>query len=607
MPDESQPLVAGDAAVRRRLFRYLAPYRGRFTVAILAMIAYGATDGVLPFIIKRVLDDIFGRRDTNLLYVLPIFLVIFAIFRAIVGFTQQYISASIGLSIVSDIRNEVNARLLSLSDSFFGSRSTGSLISRVMNDTLLVRLTLTEAMASILRDSIRVCALVIAAIYLDPVLGAIAFIGVPLAILPIVKFGKRVRGLSKVGQEVSAGLTGTLQETIVGNRVVKAFGMEQYEQQKFASENDKLTKTLIKAEKYGALSQPTNEVIASCAIALVILYGGLTVINGVRTQGAFLAFIVALFLMYEPLKKLGRVNATMQMGLGAAERIFEILDLSSEVKEHSAAVDLRRGPLSVEYAQVFFTYPVSTRPESEPQDAEGLPALADICLKIAPGQTLALVGMSGGGKSSIASLLPRFYDPQAGEIRINGRDIREYSLASLRASIAIVSQHTFLFNETVFHNIAYGDFNASEEQVIAAATAANAHAFIAKLPRGYQTVIGEQGLSLSGGERQRIAIARALLRNSPILILDEATAALDSESERSVQQAIDTLVDGRTVLVIAHRLATIRRAHAIAVINRGRVVEVGTHEMLLERGGEYARLYRIQFEGELGPQRVQAL
>jgi len=228
MPDESQPLVAGDAAVRRRLFRYLAPYRGRFTVAILAMIAYGATDGVLPFIIKRVLDDIFGRRDTNLLYVLPIFLVIFAIFRAIVGFTQQYISASIGLSIVSDIRNEVNARLLSLSDSFFGSRSTGSLISRVMNDTLLVRLTLTEAMASILRDSIRVCALVIAAIYLDPVLGAIAFIGVPLAILPIVKFGKRVRGLSKVGQEVSAGLTGTLQETIVGNRVVKAFGMEQY-------------------------------------------------------------------------------------------------------------------------------------------------------------------------------------------------------------------------------------------------------------------------------------------------------------------------------------------------------------------------------------------
>ncbi len=597
----------------RRLLSYLRPYRSQFLLALFAMIIYGASDGLLPILIKTVLDEIFGAHNKSLLYLIPPALLVFAIVRAAAGFVQQYLSASIGLRIVRDLRNQLNAQLLRLSDGFFTQQVTGALMSRVTNDTLLVRMALTDSVSSLLRDSVRVLALLGAAMYLDPVLGLIAFVGVPVGIIPVMRFGKRVRKLSKVGQETFGGLAAVLQETIVGHRVVQAFSMEQHEQERFAQENNKLTDTLIKAEKYGALSQPTNEIIGTMAVALIILYGGLSVISGVRTQGDFIAFILSLFLLYEPVKKLGKVNATVQTALAAAERIFEVLDLQPDIQDAADARPLPAGALKIEYADVSFAYqsrsslggtllsggPLSASLPVAPELSDATPvALQGVSFVVEAGTTCAFVGPSGSGKSTIVSLLPRFYDPQRGLITIGGVDIRSATLASLRERVAIVSQHTFLFNDTVFNNIAYGRKGATQAEVVAAAVAAGAHTFISQLPSGYDTQIGEQGFTLSGGERQRVAIARALLKNAPILILDEATASLDNQSERLVQQALDELMKGRTVLVIAHRLSTVRNASQICVVSHGHIVERGSHDDLLARNGEYARLYRLQYQGD---------
>jgi len=585
----------------KELFKYLKPYRRRFIVALLAMILYGATDGAVPFLIREVLDGVFGDRRTDLLYLIPPVLVVFAIFRGAFGFLEKYLAATVGHRIIRDLRNDISAHLLSLSSNFYGRHTTGSLISRMTNDTLLVRSALTDAAASVLRDSVRVIALLSAAIYLDPALALIACVGLPIAILPVIRFGKRVRKLSKVGQDQFGGLTGVLQETIVGHRVVQAFAMEDYELNKFKKENDNLTGTFEKAERYGAMSAPINEIVASVAIAGVILYGGLSVISGVRSQGDFIAFITTLFLLYEPIKKLGRVNGIVQLGMAAAERIFEILNVKPEIADRTGAIDLNIENAAIEYKNIAFSYTdlsVNEGENSAEPTAEQRWVLTDINLKVETGQTVALVGMSGSGKSTLVNLLPRFYEPQQGAVLVNGHDVRDIKLKSLRSSIAVVSQHTFLFNDTIFNNIAYGRLGASEADVIAAAQASNAEDFILKLPQGYQTVIGEQGFSLSGGERSRLAIARALLRDAPILILDEATAALDSRSEKLVQQAIDRLKEGRTVLVIAHRLATVRNASKIVVMQAGVISEIGTHDELLRKGGEYSKLYRIQFQGQ---------
>ncbi|MFN8388692.1 MAG: ABC transporter transmembrane domain-containing protein [Bdellovibrionota bacterium] len=587
--------------VYRRLLSYLRPYRGQFLLALLAMSLYGATDGAVPYILKRVLDDIFGARNEGMLWNLVYLILGFAVIRGLFGFLERYLIASVGLSIVRDLRNEIGQHLLRLSTSFYSRETSGALVSRMTNDTLLVRSALTDAAGSILRDSVRIAALAGMAIYLDPVLGLIAFIGFPLGIYPVMRFGKKVRRFSRMGQDRFGGLTALLQEMIVGHRVVQAFAREDHEYQRFKEENEKITDTFKRAEKYGAFAGPTNEVLASLAIAAVILYGGFSVISGVRTQGDFIAFITSMFLMYEPLKKLGRMNTITQAGVAAAERIFELLDTVPEIQDLPGARPLVADRPEIEYRHVSFQYPSTERSGTEAivslDDAKQRPyALHDFSLKVSSGETVALVGMSGGGKSTVISLLPRFYDPTSGEIRIAGSDIREYTLASLRSSMSIVNQHTFLFNQTVYDNIAYGDGTASREQIIEAAKAANAHTFIERLPEGYDTQIGEQGLRLSGGERARIAIARALLKNAPILILDEATASLDSESEHLVQRAIDRLMENRTTLVIAHRLSTIRKANRIAVLKQGRLVELGSHEELLAANGEYSKLHRLQFQ-----------
>lgn len=590
--------VPVDTHVYRRLLGYLRPHRRTFIYALICMALYGATDGAVPFLIRSILDDVFRDQNRNMLLTLPLILLGFAFFRGFFCFTEKYLAARVGLAIVQDIRNQINRHLLTLSPSFFSRHSSGSLISRMTNDTLLIRSSLTDAIASILRDVIRIVSLFCAAAYLDPMLASIAFIAFPVGIYPVIKYGKKVRRLSKVGQDQFGGLTAVLQEGILGHKIVQAFGLERFNQERFERENQALTKTYMKAEKYGALGAPTNEFVATMAIAGIILYGGLTVISGVRTQGDFIAFITALFLCYEPLKKITRVNNTIQMGNAAAERIFEILDTKSDIADAPGAIDEKIVSPEVQYHNVCFSYEQFSEENGEGDSSEGILALKNISFTVKPGQTFAFVGMSGGGKSTIVNLLPRFYDPQQGRITINGTDIRHRTLSSLRQAIAIVGQHTFLFDDTVYNNILYGRVEATAEEVYAAAKAANAHNFISALPEGYNAQIGEQGLRLSGGERSRIAIARALLKNAPILILDEATAALDSEAEKLVQEAIDRLMEGRTVFVIAHRLATVRRAQAIAVVVNGEIVETGTHEELLARNGEYAKLYQIQFHGE---------
>lgn len=591
-----------------RIMTYLQPYRGRFFIALGAMIIYGATDGAVPFLIKTILDDIFGAKNEALLMLLPCIVVAFAVIRGFACFYQRYLISTVGHRIVRDLRDQLHQHLLQLSPAFFTQNTSGSLISRMTNDTLLIRSALTESAAAVLRDSVRVVVLLVAALYLDPWLGLVALVGLPLGLLPVIKVGLRVRRLSRIGQGQFGELTARLQETILGNRVIQAFCGQVREQSKFAQANSHLTRTFEKAEKYGALSAPINEFAASLAIAIIVFYGGVSVISGTRTQGDFLAFLTALFLLYEPVKKLARVNNSVQQGAAAAERIFEILDTKSELSDLPGAVELVVSKPSVTFDRVCFAYD-STQNKgvlSQGYDSsddvtpdEGVDprlwAVEDISLHIKEGEMLALVGMSGGGKSTLANLLLRYFDPQRGSVKIEGVDLRQATLNSVRQATAYVSQHTFLFNDTVAANIAYGRPGASLEEVKASAQAAYATDFIARLPQGFNTVIGEQGFSLSGGERARIAIARALLKDAPILILDEATAALDSQSESLVQQAIDRLMRGRTVLVIAHRLATIKTASRVAVIVHGRMVELGTHKELLELGGEYAKLYRLQF------------
>jgi subfamily B ATP-binding cassette protein MsbA len=548
------------------------------------MVAFGATDGGVPYLIKYILDGVFARQDKELLYLLPIALVFFAVIRAALDFGQQFLSRKIGHLIVRDMRNEMSSHLLTLEPGFFIKNSSADIVARTTNDVLLVRTLLTESVAAVLRDTIRIIALLVAAIALDPRLAAIAFLAFPIGIYPVYKFGRKLRKLSKRGQDAIGTLSGILQESILGNKVVKIFCRERYERERFERENDALSRTFITSERVQAITGPINEVLAAFGVSAVILYGGWSVIGGQRTQGDFIAFLISVFLLYDPFKKLSKVHNTIQFGLAGAERIFELLDVRSKIEEPQTPHSFPQNhDISIE--DVSFAY------EGAEQGA-----LHKVSLQIRAGKKVALVGFSGSGKSTLVDLIPRFIDPTSGCVLIGGVDIRELSLASLRRSIALVGQHTFLFNDTIMNNIAYGLDGATLEQVHAAAKAAYAHDFIMALPQGYDTVIGEAGMSLSGGERQRIAIARAILKDAPILILDEATASLDNRAEREVQSALEVLERGKTSIIIAHRLSTIQNADEIVVMQQGRIVERGTHrELLAAVNSEYAKLHALQF------------
>lgn len=569
--------------IYRRLLSYLRPYLYRaFLPAVACMVLFSATNGVLPFLVEHVFDDIFADRNRAALKTLPFLIVATFTLRSACNFGHVYLMEYVGQRIIENLRNELNAHLQSLSLSFFQRHPTGTLISRVTNDTLLVRQAITQATASMMRDFTTLVVLITVAFWKDWVLAGIAFVAFPATIWPLMRIYQRVRRLSRKGQGALGYLSALLQETIQGSRVVKAFGMESYEKARFASENHRLYKHAIRAGRLKAFVPAMVELLAACGIAGVVWYGGSSVIEGERTQGGFVAFLTAMLLIYQPFKHLTRTNTSVQNGLAGAERLFEILDERPEVSEAQNAKRLIDFTAKIRFDDVSFRYKEEW-------------VLKNLDLTIEAGDVVALVGPSGGGKSTLADLIPRFYEVSEGSIRFDEQDIRNLTLSSLRSHIAIVTQDTFLFNDNVHNNIAYGMQAKSETEIIEAAKAAHAHDFIMELPEGYQTQIGELGVMLSGGQRQRLAIARALLKDAPVLILDEATSSLDNESERLVQNAVEQLMSGRTVLVIAHRLSTIRRADQIVVLDKGRIVEQGPHGELLANNAHYKRLYEMQF------------
>jgi ATP-binding cassette, subfamily B, bacterial MsbA len=545
------------------------------------MLGFGATDGAIPFLVQRIMDDVFARRDATALSYLPVLVVGIFAFRGLMNFGQSYLNDYVGLRVINDVRNQLNRHFQSLSLSFFHRHPTGTLLARVNSDVVLLRYSITDALASFLKDSTSLVVLVVVAFYKDWVLASIAFFVFPASVLPIIRLSKRIKRFTRRGQISTGTLTSLLQESIQGNRIVKAFGMESYEDRRFMQENWKLFKQSLRASRIKSIVSPSMELLASFAIGGVVWYGGWSVIAGGRTQGEFMAFMAAMFLMYGPFKGLSRTYTAVHQGLAGAERVFEILDEKPTITDKPDAKKAKPFTGSIEFENVSFAY----------ADA---PVLRRINLTIGTGQMVALVGMSGVGKSTLVDLIPRFYDVDEGRILLDGVDVRDLTVQSLRAQIGIVTQHTFLFNDTVKNNIAYGISDQDMNAVIAAAKAAHAHEFIMAMPNGYDSMVGEMGMQLSGGQRQRLAIARALLKNAPILILDEATSSLDTDSERLVQNALENLMATRTTIVIAHRLSTVRRADRIVVMVDGAIAEEGSHEQLLARNGEYNRLYTIQ-------------
>lgn len=568
----------------KRLLRLVRPHIPKFIFAALCMLAVGATTAILAALVKPVLDDIFINKDATMLRLIPLAIVIIYAIKGLCSYGQTVIMNYIGQRIITDLRNDLYNHIQRQSLSFFSKNPTGILMSRITNDVNLIQGAVSEAVTSLCKDSFTVIGLIVLIFYRDWKLAIIATFVFPLAIYPIAKFGRMMRHVATRTQVTMGGLMSLLQETISGARIVKAFGMEDYEGRRFAKENESLFKLFMKSVSIRAMSSPFMEFLGGLAIAVIIFYGGLQVLTGTSTPGNFFSFLTALIMLYEPVKRLTNVNNTIQQGISAAIRVFHVMDETPGIMNKENAVELPKISDRIEITNVTFRY-----------DDE--PVLKNINLTIRQGEVVAFVGMSGGGKTTLVNLIPRFYDVTEGKISIDGFDIRNVSLESLRAQIGIVTQQTFLFNDTIRNNIAYGDITKSEEDIIRAAKAANAYHFVINLPDQFDTVIGEQGTRLSGGERQRISIARALLKNAPILILDEATSSLDTESEIEVQEALDNLMKGRTTLVIAHRLSTIRNADRIIAIVDGEIVEEGTHDALLKQKGEYFKLYTMQLTG----------
>ncbi len=609
-----------------RLLRYVLPYMPQLLASVVLLAMVGLLDAFRVLLIGPVFDRVLNPASSSaniVLFRLPktqhviylqqlvpehfqnawtivaVALVGATILKGILDYAGTYLVNYAGFGVITDLRNHLYEVVLRRSLAFFQRHSTGTLLSTIVNDVERVQTAMSVVLADFLQQIFTLIFTAVAVVLLGGKMAWVLLVFLPAIIFSSRKIGRRVRSSTRKGQDKIADIQNILHETITGVRIVKAFSMELWEITRFHSAGKRLFRTYLRQVRASALSSPLMDIFGAIAIALLLLLGRDQVKNHAMTAGTFLAFLVAVFKLYDPIRKFAAFNNSFQQALGASSSIFAFLDVQDEVREKTGALPLPPFRGSIRFDHVGFRYQITPSPAlrllgAAPSE-ESREILSDIDLEVAQGEVLAIVGSSGGGKSTLVHLLPRFFDASTGRLLIDGHDIRDVTLASLRGQIGIVTQETILFNDTVRNNIAYGQPHVAQEAVEAAAKAALAHDFILNLPQGYESVIGEKGLRLSGGERQRIAIARALLKNAPILILDEATSALDSESERLVQTALTNLMDGRTVFVIAHRLSTIRHAQRILVIDGGRVADLGTHEELMSRAGIYRRLYDLQF------------
>jgi ATP-binding cassette, subfamily B, bacterial MsbA len=566
-----------------RLIEYLRPYLWRVVLAAVGSVGVGSMDGSIAYLVEPVLKKIFSGKDQHIFVLLPFGIILLYVLRGLCRFANDYFIRTAGQLAVQDVRNDIYQKNMRLSIGFFNRQPTGVLMSRVMNDVNMMQEGVASIITGLFRDGFSAVFLLGIIFYRDWRLAIISFIAIPLTVYPAQKLGKRIKNFSKKGQGKMGDIASILQETFSGIKVIKAFGLEDREIDKFKKTNLEFYHFTRKNVKYEAISAPLIEFITSFGIAAVIWVGGNAVMSGRLTAPEFFSFITAMILVYRPVRNLLSAYNVMQRSLGAAERVFEIIDEVPEISDLPGAVEMGRAIGDVEFRGVSFRY----------QDDY---VLRDVNLRANKGEVVALVGPSGGGKTTLVSLLTRFYDPTSGTILVDGKDIKGVTLKSLLNQVALVDQETILFNDTIANNIRYGRTEAGDAEVEQAAVAAFAHDFILELPEGYQTNIGDRGVRLSGGQRQRICIARAILKDAPILILDEATSALDTESEQMVQAALNNLMANRTTFVIAHRLSTIVHADRIIVLEKGGIAEMGSHQALLDNDGLYSRLHGMQFK-----------
>lgn len=566
----------------RRLLKYSRPHFVKLFAAMGCMVVVSVTTGATAWLVQPVLDHIFLEKNLIWLRLLPFLVIILYGVRGFFRFISSYTMNLIGVHVVMQLRNDMYSHIQTLPLTFFHERRTGELMSRISNDVSLMEGAVSNLLADLIRENLSIVALLVVLFWRDWQLAVISILILPICVFFLYRVGDKLRNLSRRSQEKMADMNAILQETISGARIIKAFGMEEYEADRYASENNRFFQIMRKSLKYLEVTSPAMEFLGAFGLAAIVWIGGMRVITGVLTAGEFFSFLAALFMLYAPIRKLSRCHNKVQQALAAAHRAYEILDAEPEPVEEGS-IELPPIQKEVTLENVWFRYDRSDW------------ILKDVSLRVPKGKIVAIVGMSGVGKSTLVDLIPRFYDLAKGRITIDGVDISEASLQSLRAQIGIVTQETFLFNDSVRNNICYGRQDATDADIEAAAKDAYAHDFIVQMSEGYSSFIGDRGVMLSGGERQRLAIARALIKDPPILILDEATSALDSESEKIVQKALNRLMENRTVFVIAHRFSTITSADIIVVLDRGELVEQGTHGELYAKGGMYRKLYDLQF------------
>jgi len=569
--------------LKRMIRENLKPYRLPLAGAALCMMVVAATTAAPMWLLQHVIDKVFIAQQRE--YLWPIGGAVFLLFlgKSIASYLQEVLLAYVGQHIVSDTQNRLFAHLIHQDVAVFQASSSGSLVSHFTYDINAMRDAVSNALVGVGRDALSVAFLIGLAFYQDWVLASVSLVVAPISIYPIQRLAKRMRKVARDTQVQMGGLTTSLAQAFQSIRVIKAYRLEEFEQGHIRKMTDNLNRLALSAAKAGAAAQPIIDSFGGLAVTCVIVYGGARVIEGATTSGAFISFIAAVLAAYQPMRALSKVNVSLQTGLAAAQRVFAMIDRPPALTEIAAPKTLPNHSAAVSFENVTFSY--------DGQEA----ALSDVSFTAPAGKITALVGPSGAGKSTLLNLIPRFYDPGSGRVTVGGLDLRELSFASLRDAIALVSQEVVLFDDSILNNIRCGDLKADDAAVRRAAEAAAALEFIDRMPDGMNTLVGEHGARLSGGQRQRIAIARALLKDAPVLLLDEATSALDTESERQIQSALSRLMKGRTTLVIAHRLSTVRNADLIHVFSQGKVVESGNHDQLYEKGGLYARLYDMQF------------